>query len=555
VSGRALLLLVTAATGCAASPVGQLRFVNRPVVWRVNDRRPIPRPAERSYAQFLYFNDAYVLRRVPRALELRSGRRAMGVNAMDEVPDSTWFVNRIGRRAMSVDEVRRGPGTGEDPARFTPWTIKGTKVGGASVGFIIKDTRGVKYLLKFDEKSNPVMETAADIIVQRLLHACGYNVPEDNIVHFKRSDLRVARDAVVRDTFGNKRPMTQKDLEDNLARIHIGPDGAIRGMTSRFLEGVPLGGIAIEGTRPDDPNDRIPHDMRRDLRGLSAIYAWLQQTDVKEANTLDMWVTDPADPGVHYVKHYQIDFGMALGGTGYTGKSRQVGFAHATDVKYLLLTLPTFGLWVRPWEDIEQPAVPEVGLYTAEGYRPELYTPSFPYYPFYEADRFDSFWAAKILIRFTPEQIRAVVDEARYSEARSAEHMARTLIERQRMTARYWFNQVNPLDGFTLSDDGARLCFDDLTLRHRLEPVRGITSYHARAFDHGGRPTGWRDTALPGEAGRACLTGIRLPAERQGYSIVRVVTRRGGRTLPPVHLHLAREPRSGRPRIIGLRRY
>jgi hypothetical protein len=549
-------VLLLCAGGCASSQVGRLRFVNQPPVWRVDDRRPIPRPRSAAYAKMLYFNDAYVLRRLPRALEFRGKRRALGVNALDEVPDSAWFTNRIGVREMSVEEVRRGPITGESPERHRPWVILGTKVGGASVGFIIRDRRGQRFLLKFDEKSNPEMETAADIIVQRILHACGYNVPEDNIVYFREEDLVLSEQATVKDTLGNKRPMTQKDLTASLQRIHVEQDGRIRGMTSRLLAGVPLGGIAMEGTRKDDPNDRIPHEMRRDMRGLSTIFAWLNHTDVKEANSLDIWQPDPANPGRHYVAHYQLDFGMALGGTGYSGKSRQVGFAHAVDIKYLLMTLPTLGFWVRPWEDVEQPAVSAVGLLTARDYRPDLFTPSFPYYPFYEADRFDNFWGAKLLMRFTPEQIRAVVEEAHYSDPRSTEYMVNVLIERQRMTARYWFGQVTPLDRFALQPDrGAeQLCFTDLMLAHGLEDVQRSTRYEAEAYDYHGKATGWRATARPGDGGRACLRGLVLPRRDEGYLIVRIITRRGGKVFAPVDLHLARDPASGGARVIGLRR-
>jgi hypothetical protein len=35
--------------------------------------------------------------------------RAMNVNTIDEVPDSSWFTNRIGRRQLSIDEIVRGP--------------------------------------------------------------------------------------------------------------------------------------------------------------------------------------------------------------------------------------------------------------------------------------------------------------------------------------------------------------------------------------------------------------------------------------------------------------
>ena len=39
----------------------------------------------------------------------RSNTRAANINTIDEVPDSSWFTNRIGSRAMSADELVRGP--------------------------------------------------------------------------------------------------------------------------------------------------------------------------------------------------------------------------------------------------------------------------------------------------------------------------------------------------------------------------------------------------------------------------------------------------------------
>src|SRR5688500_11007085 len=38
----------------------------------------------------------------------RSQIRAVNVNTIDEVPDSTWFTNRIGRQTMTLDEIARG---------------------------------------------------------------------------------------------------------------------------------------------------------------------------------------------------------------------------------------------------------------------------------------------------------------------------------------------------------------------------------------------------------------------------------------------------------------
>ena len=35
--------------------------------------------------------------------------RALNVNTVDEVPDSSWFTNRIGRKEMSAADIARGP--------------------------------------------------------------------------------------------------------------------------------------------------------------------------------------------------------------------------------------------------------------------------------------------------------------------------------------------------------------------------------------------------------------------------------------------------------------
>src|SRR5262245_8453360 len=38
-----------------------------------------------------------------------SGLRAQNLNTVDEVPDSSWFTNRIGSRPLTIDELVRGP--------------------------------------------------------------------------------------------------------------------------------------------------------------------------------------------------------------------------------------------------------------------------------------------------------------------------------------------------------------------------------------------------------------------------------------------------------------
>jgi len=66
-----------------------------------------------------------------------------------------------------------------------------------------------------------------------------------------------------------------------------------------------VGPFRYEGTRSDDPNDIVPHEARRDLRGLFVFCAWLNHTDAKAANSLNALVQED---GVTFIRHYLIDF-------------------------------------------------------------------------------------------------------------------------------------------------------------------------------------------------------------------------------------------------------
>src|SRR5512139_3561040 len=95
-----IIAVIGALAACAhATPPGELRFKNQPPVWRVNDREPLAAaPKERVYNRALYHTDGFFIRRATRALEVRAAKRAADTNSLDEVPDSTWFTNRIGVR-------------------------------------------------------------------------------------------------------------------------------------------------------------------------------------------------------------------------------------------------------------------------------------------------------------------------------------------------------------------------------------------------------------------------------------------------------------------------
>jgi hypothetical protein len=518
-------LMLAACAGTSSLP--QARYQDAPPVSVVDDRRDTPKaPKPRVYNRWLYQLRGNVVSPLKRALDLEANHRALGTNALDEVPSSTWFTNRLGARDLTPDELRAGPGTAGSPEPHKPWTVLSTKVGGANIGFIITDTRGEKFILKFDKKGFPETETAAGVITGRLLWGMGWNVPEDHIVNFRSADLVLARDAKVKDVFGHARPLRRAELEQMLALVDVGEDGQVRSLASRMLDGKWLGGHPAKGTRGDDPNDRIAHERRRDLRGSYAMFSWLDHVDVKEDNSLDMLVKDPADPSRKYVKHYQIDFGSSLGTNGRVAGNMRVGHEYMLDFPSMMGSLASLGMHERTWEPRTFPAYRGIGLLDVEHYHPGEWKPLYNgYLPFHTADRIDKLWGAKILIKYTREQLRAAVDAGRLSDPRAVEYMVDTLVARQRATARYWFQRTSPLDRFEVRD-GA-LCFDDLMRTHRLSPAAVTHTVTVYAQDGTRR-------ASHAPMRETCTTA--LPFE--DYTIVRITTKRLGRALD-IYVHIA----------------
>ena len=535
-------LIVLAA--CSTAPrVPVVRFANAPAVDTVNDRLDVPeKPCERLFLDNLYHYDGLVQRRMTRAMELHPPTRALGVNALDEVPDSTWFTNRIGVRDLTLEQVAKGPNAIGSPELYKPWTVKSTKVGGAEIGLIITDTRGEKFLLKFDQRGYPEQETGAHVIVEKILWAVGYNVTDDYIVHFRATDLVLAKDAYIKDSeVDPKRPLHADELERRLARVEQQPNGAYRALASHWLAGKPVGGHPAEGVRSDDPNDRISHELRRDLRGLYTFAAWLDHVDIQEGNFLDMWVTDPVDKNRHYLEHYAVDYGKSLGVFATTAEDPRRGFDYWLDPAAMSRSLFSVGLLRRRWESRDYFIARGVGAYDVASFDPGDWRPSSAaYVPFTTVDRYDAFWAAKIAMRLSRPQIHAIVETARYSDPKATEYLTDAIVARQRMTGAYWFARVNPLDAFTMT--GAKLCFEDLAVKYHF--TAAPTTYTATTFDRDGTLL---ETSTSPET---CTRPLALGGGPDAYTIVELATRRGeyaGRTL----VHIARD-RSGELRVIGV---
>lgn len=507
-------LLLALASGCASYS----QFKDQPAVWRVDDTRAIAEPEEREFLVVQYAADIIAMRRLERVLEVRGDKPAMNVNALDEVPDSSWFTNRIGTRALSPRELVTGGETSGPPV--LPLTVTSAKVGGTNPGFFAKDKTGRKFVIKFDPKSGLEMQTSASVIGNRLFWAMGYNVPNDQIFMMRRSDVSIDPKATMTDALKNKEPFTEKALDSILALAPQLPDGTYRASSSEFVKGTPKGGFAAEGTRSDDSNDTIPHEHRRELRGLRVFAAWLDHTDMKEDNGLDVYVEEH---GRKFLKHYLIDFGEILGAHSAEKGRPEDGFEHYWDWQRQPKAFFAFGLWKRPWEDRKPTSGwTSVAPIPTDSFDPDGWREAYPYWPFFETDAADSFWAAKIVMRFSDEHLQAVVDAGQISDPAARKYLLDALKVRRDKIGRAYIESVTPLDEIAVSLSG--LCAVDLGTRYKLAHGGNV-----ERLDGEGKVI---ESRVIAPDGRVCLSTPTRP-----YEIARLRITRGTESKPPMQVH------------------
>ena len=140
--------------------------------------------------------------------------RAKNVNTIDEVPDSSWFTNRILARPIALDELSRGPLTSEGPAPGS-WTVVSPKLAGFSPGFTMLDARGARWFVSFDAAGHPEAATGAIAVANKIFWALGYWQVENHLVAINASQLVVGDTAVFTPASGRKRPMETRDLDDH----------------------------------------------------------------------------------------------------------------------------------------------------------------------------------------------------------------------------------------------------------------------------------------------------------------------------------------------------
>lgn len=431
-------------------------------VWIDPDESALEAPPKEYFSGFVWDAvDMTFFEPVSRYLSVDVPEHASNVNAFDEVPDSSWFTNRLSLFDMSIEEMRRGSCPDQPLDVSGPWTVTAAKPNGANPGFIIRDAEGRGWLLKMDGAGEGQRATTADVFGSRIYHAAGYWSPCNMVVFFDPAILEIGEGAETEDSVGNDIPMEQHHIQEVLDAAYVLENGLHRVSGSLFLPGRPLGPWTYQGRRRDDPNDVFRHEDRRELRGAGVLAAWLNHFDAREQNTLSIWAEED---GRGFVRHYYLDFGDCLGSQwALDGLSRRFGYSNYLDIAHVTADFLTFGALTRPWETVTISTVaPILGYFDAEHFEPENYHAGYPNPAFATMRDGDAAWMARIIARMDEAAVAAMLEEG-YMSIRSEEtELLRTLMARRQRVLETYLSVRSPLTDFEVQPDGTTLCFQDL---------------------------------------------------------------------------------------------
>jgi hypothetical protein len=435
--------------------------------------------------------DNMVFRPMSEGLGLVTSGEAVDVNSLDEVPDSAWFTNRIGMHPYGLDQLELGACTpaqlldGTTAADGT-WVVDHGKMNGSTDGFRVTIPGKGKFLFKADDADTPEHASAAQTIGAKALYAAGYYTSCEQVVVFRPSVLKLTPGLHWKHNFGEEEPFDQKALNGVLG--HTAKQGPfVRMAASLWLPGSNIGAFRFEGTRDDDPGDVVPHQDRRELRGLRLLDAWLERHDERAGNTVDMWHADnqavpDSSPG--HVIHNQLDTSEILGSTwDWDPISVRLGYSYVLDWGDLSGDFVTLGARRRPWDTWQhKPGDSFFALYDVEHFDPEAWKNEYPVSAFSRMTERDGAWMARILARFTPEMVGALARSGRLTDPGKTAYLEQVLQGRLDKVLERYLTRLSPVTDVHV--EGTSVCGVDLVEWRGMRDA-GAFRYTARVLGAG----------------------------------------------------------------------
>jgi hypothetical protein len=525
------LPLLLAGPLAACSPVLRpTRFFDLPAIVDMADDQPIALPKPHDPVREAALTMAYVERPMVEALDPTHAPPAGDVNALDEMPRSTWCspADAEPAGAEPADDA-------EEPA--PPLRLLAGPALTHEHALAVVDARGRRFEIWRDPPDRPEMATGAAAASARLLRALGYFTPGEWATDFSASDF-VMRDAA--------------DTAAVTALIQAGPRPGLTGLfrvgATRWPIGQDLGPTPATGQRSDDPNDKVPHEDRRSLRALKLVFGWLGMTqgDVLRDAYLGA-------PGRGHVVHYLAGLSGALGADAVVRPQPPRDDDSDLARQNVWITLGTLGLYTQK-PRLTPERWPALGEYR-ETWKPSEFQTGPPLTPLDRALPGDLYWAAKRIAALSTAVVVRALDAGHYHDDSARALLQDKVRDRQRTAVRWAFSLVTPVE------------VDRLDQRTAQTPAALVLRDEAISLGIGGAvPLGY-DVEMVDDRGLrlverrrmgvtdAAIFPVRLPDTAASYVVVRVRAYRAGGAPPrAMEVHLVRGGLAGPAawRVVGV---
>jgi hypothetical protein len=275
-------------------------------------------------------------------------------------------------------------------------------------------------------------------------------------------------------------------------------------VAGRGIAGRTLGGFKYHGTRPDDPNDIVPHEHRRELRALKVFGAWANLVDMKAGNTLDTLITEN---GRGLVRHYLQDVGSTFGSGANGPRAYDEGWDYLYEGSRAMKKLVLLGFPVEKWRTVDYVDNEALGRFEGTAFDPTSWKPRVATAAFLRARADDDFWAARRVMAFSDEMIRAMVKTGQFTDPEAERLLGDILIQRRDKIGQAYLTAVSPLVNFALDSNG-RLTFENAAViaKTASAPADGYSASWSR-FDN---DTG--ESSAIGTPARATGGQVQAPA-------------------------------------------
>ena len=219
------------------------------------------------------------------------------------------------------------------------------------------------------------------------------------------------------------------------------------------------------GRRNDDPNDRVRHEHRRELRGLRIISSWLNDADRSAKNTLAVYTDE------QYIKHYLLDMGSTLGANGANPHRPVHGKAYLIDPRYMIAAVPQLGFHQFSWDTVSTRfQYRETGYFESDLFNPGKWVPTHPNPAFEKMTLRDAFWGVKVVSSFSNEDIVAIVETGEISNPEAEKYLVETLIQRRDKIISHWSKKITLFSDFEVTESNSELLlkFEDISSNYAV---------------------------------------------------------------------------------------